>query len=722
MTNISEELYKFFRPRSIALVGATDNSRWSVYTYENLKNFAFPGPIYLINPNREMVHGTPALKSLREIADPVDLAFIMVPTRHVFSVVEEAAAAGITRFVVLTSGFSEMGTEGARLERELLAYAQEHALTILGPNGNGFINITDRITPYGLPIAPPMNAGPVGVVLQSGALASAVLAFAQAHAIGLSLLVSMGNESMISVTDVVDYLLEDDNTRSIALFLESIRHPEELRRVAAKARERRKPIVALKIGRSAASSRTALAHTGALVGNDDVNDAVFRQLGILRVHSLEDLLTTTALAGYAGPLPGRRLGVVTPSGGACDILADLAEDAGIALPDFAPETVARLHEILPPFSTPHNPLDVTGYVVVDGTLQQRALEVVVNDPNIDVVLYLSSADGSRAATPAVLATILEQYDRLAVIVRAAPHPVILITNTCLDLQAVARAVVERTGLHFVAGLEHGMHALRQLLWWSELMLASPERAQQEEMLPPAPPGLSTFAGIWSEARARTLLQEASIQVIPGILVTSAQEAASAARELGFPVALKIQSAAIAHKTDVGGVALNLDSEDAVRAEFSALLARIHASSPAAAIEGVLVTPMRQGGTDLLVSVMRDPIWGQILTLGLGGIWTEALKDTAVRVLPVRRDEIETMLGELRGAAVLRGGRGRAPVDMQELSDVIYRITQFARTLAPRLDMLEINPLWIGSGRIEVLDALLSWRDKAVDIRVGSNRF
>lgn len=708
--NISEELYKFFRPRSIALVGATDNSRWSVYTYENLKNFAFPGPIYLVNPNREMVHGTPALKSLREIADSVDLAFIMVPTRHVFSVVEEAAAVGITRFVVLTSGFSEMGTEGARLERELLAYAREHALTILGPNGNGFINITDRITPYGLPIAPPMSAGPVGVVLQSGALASAVLAFAQAHAIGLSLLVSMGNESMISVTDVVDYLLEDDNTRSIALFLESIRHPSELRRVAAKARARQKPIVALKIGRSAASSRTALAHTGALVGNDDVNDAVFRQLGILRVHSLEDLLTTAALAGYTGPLPGRRLGVVTPSGGACDILADLAEEAGIALPDFAPETVARLHEILPPFSTPHNPLDVTGYVVVDGTLQQRALEVVVNDPNIDVVLYLSSADGSRAATPAVLATTLEQYDRLAAIVRASPHPVILITNTCLDLQAVARAVVERTGLHFVAGLEHGMHALRQLLWWSELMRASPERTQQEETLPPAPPGLSTFAGIWSEARARTLLQEAGIPVIPGILVASAQEAASAARALGFPVALKIQSAALAHKTDVGGVALNLSSEDAVRSEFAALLGRVRASCPGADIEGVLVTPMRSGGTDLLVSVMRDPLWGQILTLGLGGIWTEALKDTAVRVLPVQRDEIEVMLGELRGATILRGGRGRAPVDIQALCDVIYRITQFARTLAPRLDVLEINPLWIGPGSIEVLDALLSWRD------------
>src|SRR5215469_9304450 len=412
----AERLHAFFRPRSIAMVGATDNSRWSVYTFENLKNFKFPGPIYLVNPNHEYVHGQHALKTLREIPGPVVLAFIMVPTHLVYSIVTTGVEMGITQFVVLTSGFSETAAEGAKLEQDLFTFAQERGLTLLGPNGNGFINVVDGITPYGLPIAPPLNAGPVGVVLQSGALASAVLAFAQAHAIGLSLLVSMGNESMISVTDVVDYLLEDESTRSIALFLESIRHPEELYRVADKARERQKPIVVLKTGRSEASSRSALAHTGALVGNDTVIDAALRQLGILRVHSLEDLLITAGLAGYTGPLPGCRMGVVTPSGGACGILSDLAQDEGIILPDFAPETMERLQAVLPPFSTVRNPLDVTGYVVVDGTLQRRALEVVVDDPNIDFVLNLVSIDGMRQLTPAILASLLEQYDHLARIV------------------------------------------------------------------------------------------------------------------------------------------------------------------------------------------------------------------------------------------------------------------------------------------------------------------
>lgn len=701
----AEQLHRFFRPRSIALVGATDNSRWSIYTFENLKNFGFSGPIYLVNPNREIVHGERAYKTLSDLPEPVDLAFIMVSTPRVLPLVREAAQLGTTRFVVLTSGFSETGAEGVRLENELLAFAREHELTLLGPNGNGFINITDRITPYGLPIAPPLRAGPVGVVLQSGALASAVLAFAQGHGIGLSLMVAMGNESMISVTDVVDYLLEDENTRSIALFLESIRHPDELRRVAEKARARRKTIVALKIGRSEASSRTAFAHTGALVGNDAVNDAALRQLGIIRVSSLEDLLTTAGLAGYTEPLPGRRVGVVTPSGGACDIISDLAEEVGLTLPEFAPHTVERLQAVLPPFSTSHNPLDVTGYVVVDATLQQRALAVVVDDPGIDFVLNLTGTESGREPTPEMLEAMLPAYDNLAQIIRSASRPVVLTSNTCMDLSRTARAVVERTGLHFTAGMEHGLHALGRFLWWSEQLNASSERTAEEP--PPSIARDFPLTGNWSEARARSLLQQAGIPTVPGQLAQSADEAAQAARELGLPVVLKIQSPDLPHKSDIGGVALNLATEEAVRAEFSAMLARVQARQPAAEIEGILVSPMRPAGVELLVGIVRDDLWGPVLTLGLGGIWTEVLKDTAVRVLPVRRAEIVTMLGELRGAALLRGARGQDGVDIQALSEIIYRISRLALALGPQLSALEINPLLVSAERIEALDVLVS---------------
>ncbi|GHO77139.1 acetyl-CoA synthetase [Ktedonobacter sp. SOSP1-85] len=704
-----ERLHTFFRPQSIALVGATDNSRWSLCTFENLKRFEFPGPVYLINPFRETAHGERTYKSLRDLPEPVDLAFIMVPTHSVFPIVQEAAAAGTRHFVVLTSGYSEVGVEGARLERELLAFAREHDLVLLGPNGNGFINVTSRVTPYGLPISPPLAAGPVGVVLQSGALASAVLAFAQAHAIGLSLLVSMGNESMISVTDVVDYLLEDESTRSIALFLESIRHPDELRRIAAKARARGKPIVALKIGRSETSARTALSHTGAIVGDDKVNDAIFHQLGIMRVHSLEDLLITAGLAGNIQPLPGRRMGIVTPSGGACDILSDLAQDEGITLPDFAPETLAQLQSILPPFSTPHNPLDVTGYIVVDGTLQSRALEAVVRDPNIDFIFNLVSIEGNRPLDPVALENHVALYQHLAEIVRGSPHPVVLVSNTCLDLTNTARTLVERTGLHFVAGLEHGMRAIGRLLWWAEAQRTSPGESFTQE--PIALPPLSVPGrGTWSEARARVLLQQAGIPVVPGRLVTTLDEALQAAQELGFPLALKVQSAEIAHKSDVGGVALNINSEEALRQSYDTMHERVRSALPRAELEGFLISPMRSAGLELLVGVIRDPLWGPVLSLGLGGIWAEALQDTSVRVLPVNQEEIHSMLNELRGAALLRGSRGHHAVNLDALSQVIYHISLLAQNLGPELAALEINPLLVDATTIEALDVLLTWQE------------
>ena len=705
-----ERLRTFLRPGSIALIGATDNSRWSLCTFENLQRFEFPGPIYLVNPNREIVHGQKAFKSLRNLPEPADLAFVMVSTTHVLSVIEEAAELGTRQFVVLTSGFSEVGPSGVQLEQELLALARERDLLILGPNGNGFINVTDQITPYGLPISPPLIRGPVGVVLQSGALASAVLAFAQAHAIGLSLLVSMGNESMLSVTDVVDYLLDDENTRSIALFLESIRHPAELSRIARKARERQKLIVALKIGTSEVSARTALAHTGALVGNDAINDAAFRQLGIVRVHSLEDLLITAGLAGYNGALPGRRMGVVTPSGGACDIISDLADENGLELPAFAPETIKGLQAVLPPFSTAHNPLDVTGYIVVDGTLQIRALDVVTRDPNIDFILNLVSIDGSRTLTPEALATTFESYRLLAGLIQKSPLPVVLVSNTCLDLSTTSRAVVERTGLHFVAGMTHGVQAINQVLWWSEMLRNAPtdEPGEPTEMLLELDYPQS---GTWSELQGRRLLEATGIPIVPGVLAESEEEAVEAARLAGLPVALKIQSAALPHKSDIGGVALNLRSMEEVRQSYTSMLAKVRTARPDAELEGILVSPMRPTGIELLVGVVRDPLWGLVLTIGLGGIWTEALKDTSVRVLPVTSSEIVTMFDELRGAALFKGARGHAPVDLQALSEIIYRVSQLANALGPRLMALEINPLRVDPSGIEALDVLVSFSDE-----------
>jgi acyl-CoA synthetase (NDP forming) len=710
----AERLKAFFHPRSIAVVGASDEARWSTYLVQNLKASNFSGPLYLINPRRSSVHGQATLPTLSALPEAADLAFVMVPTPQVLPVVAEGAARGVRHFVVLTAGFRETGPQGEERERELLAFAQAHDLLILGPNGNGFINATAGITPYGLPINFPLRSGPVAVVLQSGALASAVLAFAQAHAIGLSLLVSLGNEGMISLCDVLEYLLADSTTRAVALFLESIRQPETLRQLAARAQARHCALVALKVGRSEAGSRAAAAHTGALVGDAAVNAAALRQLGIISVSSLEDLLTTTALAAYYGPLPGRRLGAVTPSGGACDLIADRAQDEGLLLPELSDRTRERLQAVLPPFATPHNPLDVTGYVVVDSTLQQQALAIVREDPQLDFLLNVVSIDGLRRSTPEGLQALYNQYERLADLVHTSPRPILLVSNTCVDLPAALLPIVERTGLHIIAGLEHGLRALGRLLWWSE-QLSQSQQPEAEE--PHSEPLLAldrtvltaSGTGSWSEVQTRALLEQAGIPLVPAQLTHSVSEALAAARHYGFPVALKIQSPAILHKSDIGGVALNLSSEEEVTRAFNRLLTAARQHAPASAIEGILVSPMRQEGHELLVSILADQVWGLTLTIGLGGLWAEVLHDITLRPLPINRREIRAMLAELRGFPLLRGLRNQPGANLERLSAVISQIALLAQALAPHLEVLEINPLLVNGDQVEVLDALLIWR-------------
>lgn len=484
----AEAMRALFAPKSIALVGATDKSGWSLATFDNLRNHGFSGQVHLVNPRTEVVHGQRAHRSLSDIGEPVDMAYVMVPTPAVLPVLREGAGLGIRSYVVLTAGFGETGPEGMRREEEILDFARENRLTVLGPNGNGYINATAGTTPYGLPIPAPLLGGQVGVVLQSGALASSVLSFAQARNVGLSLLTSMGNETMVSVTDVIDYLVDDPATKVIALFLESVRHPERFARAARRAARAGKPVVALKIGSSKIASHTAQAHTGALVGDDRVIDAAFGQLGVVRVRSLEDLIITSGLLAQVGRIDGPRIGVVTPSGGACEVIADRAEQEGLELPPFAPETVARLKEILPGFATVQNPLDVTGYVVVDRTLLGRALEVVADDPGIDAVMLLSDLPRMVPADPAPT---LLHFGATAQRIRDASRPVMVASNILTDITEFGRHVQEETGFPYVAGgIEHAVTAIGAAVRWSR---DSPRAAD-------GPVGPASAPGRWCTAR------------------------------------------------------------------------------------------------------------------------------------------------------------------------------------------------------------------------------
>jgi acetate---CoA ligase (ADP-forming) len=742
-----------FNPRSIALVGATDKSGWSINTLANLRTHGFAGPVHLVNPRGGTVHGEPAYRSLSDLPEPVDLAYVMVPTQAVLSVLREGAGLGIGGYVILTAGFGEAGEEGARLEAEVARFAREHGLTVLGPNGNGYINAAAGITPYGLPIATPLLRGSVGVVLQSGALASSVLGFAQARNVGLSLLTSMGNESLLTVTDVIDHLVDDPATKSIALFLESVRNPAEFARVARRALLAGKPIVALKIGRSALASHTAQAHTGALVGDDNVIDAVFRQLGVIRVRSLEDLIITAGLLAEVGPLPGRRIGVVTPSGGASEIIADRAADEGLELPQFSPATVARLTEIVPGFATVQNPLDVTGYVLIDRTLLGRALDVVAADPGIDAIMLLSEPPKKAPPDPE---PVFALYSASAKRIADAPLPVVVVSNMLTDITEFGRAVQAKTAFpHVVGGIEHGMHAIGAAVRWSEAHrraleteAAVRERAERADAGTAAAAAAAAGAtGVWAEHRAAALLAEAGIPVVPSELVHDEHAAVAAAERFGYPVVLKAAAEGLGHKSDIGGVRLGLTGPKQVREAYHQVMAALDGLDPAAddraadparepagdparepaadpggepaadslggradAQVGALVQPQRRGGVELLVGIVRDPGWGLTLAVGLGGVWVEVLRDTALRVLPVDAGEVRRAFRELRGAALLDGVRGTEPVDLGAVGDVVVRVATLAASLGERLESVEINPLLVAGSRVEALDALVTWCD------------
>ena len=703
--SLAGQVRRLFNPRSIALIGATDKSRWSWSIFGNLKLHGFGGPLHLVNPRGVPVHGQQSYPSIADLPAPVDLAFVMVPTSAVLGVLAEVADAGISSVVLLTSGFAEVGEEGAELERQVADLARRRGLTILGPNGNGFINAAASITPYGLPIDDPLLRGPVGVVLQSGALASSVLTFAQSRNVGVSLLVSMGNELMVSMTDVMRYLIDDDATRVIALFIESVRHPAEFIALAREALAAGKPIVAIKVGRSQTGARVAKAHTGSLVGDDAVVDAVFRQNGVIRVDCLEDLIITAGLLAATGPLPGNRFGFVTASGGASEIIADRAEDEGIEIPEFAASTVGRLRQVVPEFAATQNPVDVTGYILVDRNLLRNALTAVHDDPSLDALVVVSDLPRTLPADPTL---IIDGFRQTGEVIRRSAKPIVVMGNTLTEITPVGREVASQTGYPGVlGGIHHGLTALGRAVRWSELYRA-PAVPQPLPAVPlPALTVPDETGDSWSEYRASAFLAEHGIPVVPTVLAADPQAAVAAADAVGYPVVVKLAADAVEHKSDIGGVKVGLRNRAEVAAAYADV---VRAGEEAGAdVAGAVVQPQRAGGIELLVGIVTDPVWGQVLAVGLGGVWVEILRDTALLVLPVDRDQIRQALRSLRGAPLFDGPRGTEKADLDAVADAIAAAAALAGRLGDRLEALEINPLLVRGSQVEALDTLITWR-------------
>jgi acetate---CoA ligase (ADP-forming) len=691
----AERLRSFLSPRSVAIVGASDRSGWSAGAFVNFEKIGFGGALHLVNRNGGIVHGRQAVTSCREIGEPVDLALMLVGANRLPDALAVAASAGISSAVVLASGFGEAGGQGASVQSELVDLCRELDVVCLGPNCLGFVNVVDRAPAWSGMMPVPVVEGQVAIVSQSGATASEIATFASAQNIGLSHIISTGNEAIVDTIAMASAVLEDERVRAVAMFVESIRDGERFRRLAERAAALEKPIVMMKVGTSSLAAEIALTHTGALVGDDRVVDAALRQSGVIRVQSLEELAVTAGLLAHTGPLPPGGLGVVSISGGACDIIADGAEALSLPLPALAKSTQARLEELLPDFGTLRNPLDITGAASENPALFGDALEAIADDPAVAALaaVYILPTEG-RAARFA------PRLEHIARGLSAAGDRGILVAPTAGDINPFVAGMLEELGIaHAISGVRDAVDAIGNAIRWSS-WLRRPRRSEavRGEL------ELADRNGQWSEVRGLELLTAHGVPVVPWRLAGTGDEAVTAARELGYPVVVKVVSAEILHKTDIGGVALGLGDDESVREAF----ARVVAAAGDARVDGALVAPMREGGVELIVGVVRDPQWGLTLAVGLGGVWVEAAADTSLRVLPVGEADVREMLDELRGSALLKGARGSRAADLDRLVQTIVSFAQLAERLGPALASLEVNPLRVDGSTIEALDAVVVW--------------
>ena len=693
-----ERLTQFFAPKSIVLVGATERTLYTQLSIASAKRFP-AARLLLVNRRGAPVLGRSAATSCVALGEQVDTAFIQVPASAAMEAVEDAHAAGIRNVVLLSSGFAENNEAGREAQLRLTARASELGMLILGPNHLGFINLVDNVSVSAMVPLPTATTGALALIAQSGSVALGLSAYAAAQGVGLSHQVTVGNEAMISAADVIGYAIEDERVNAVALYLESIAKPERFAAVARRAAELGKPVIVYKSGASAISARAAVAHTGAFVGDDKTVDAVLKDLGVIRVHSLEDLISTGKLATGLGRFRTNGVGVVTNSGGINGVIADLADRSGVALVELAPETVAAIDEAIPDeFVTAQNPFDMTGASVRDPQIWGTAITLLSKDPGVDVLVVGLDLGGAESMN-SIIASAL----------RSCGKPYVCASFLAENMPVEAQLTARRLGLDLVStsGLESTMRALGAITRWQ----AHKDQIASDLEWRAAPvevPPVDERHGQWSEHKTRRMLEAAEVPVVAATLVHTAEEAIHAARAYGQAVAVKIVSPDILHKTDIGGVMLHVEGDQAVREAFERVLAAGHAQTPAR-VEGVLLSPMRPPGIELLVGAVRDSQWGLVLVMALGGTLVEILDDSVIVPTPFTPQRVMRALSRLRGAALFKGARGAQPADLVQVAHTITRFGDLASALGDQLESLEINPLRITGSTIEALDAVVTWR-------------
>ncbi|MCX7682475.1 MAG: acetate--CoA ligase [Anaerolineae bacterium] len=688
-------LEPFFNPRSVAIIGASrDPEKLGYAVLANLINGGYPGQLYPVNPKADEILGLKAYPSVLDIPAPVELAVIVIPYSLVPTAMEQCGQKGVPAVVVISAGFREAGREGLQRERELVEIAAKYRMRLIGPNCLGVI---DTATPLNASFAAGMpQRGPIAFMSQSGALGTAVLDMAMAGRIGFSKFVSLGNKADVSETDLLEAWADDPHSRVILIYVEGLPDGQKFIQVARRV-TRHKPVVAIKSGVTASGSRAVSSHTGSLAGSEAAYKAAFRQAGVIRASSMEELFDCARAFAYQPLLQGDRIGIVTNAGGPGILATDALERAGLRIPRLAPHTVRALTEYLPGAASAANPVDVLGDALADR--YQHAIELVLNDPNIDGLMVI--------VTPQAMTEIEETAHVVGKMARQSDKPVL----ACFMGEARIQVGIDVLWQYGVPNYPFPERAAAAFA-----AMSAYRRERERPLFEPEPcttcvPAVrELFDRVRAEGRvsigdaeAWAVLEAYGFTIPRSRLAKTPDEAVEIAAEIGYPVVMKIASPDILHKTDVGGVRLNLRTPDEVRDAFDLIVYRAGRYVPGARIWGCQVQQMVLGGREVLLGMSRDPQFGPLVAFGLGGIYVEALKDVAFRVAPFSREEAHEMIREIRSYPLLEGVRGEPPADHEALVEALLRVSRLV-TDFPEIVELDINPLKVfeaGRGAIAI---------------------
>lgn len=694
------DLTKLLKPKSVAVIGASEKEGFggdvcrNILTYMEDRSY-----VYFIHPKRDQVFGVPCYKSVTEVPESVDLMVICTSQKTVIPLLKEGAAKGCGGAVIFASGYGEVGTdEGRANEKELMETARELGIAVMGPNCAGFVNYVDNVQAFAFISDKRDRKGSVGVVSQSGQLC---LSLMDCPGMRFSYSISAGNGKIVQMEDYMDFLVEDENTKVVSVYIEGVKNADKFAAVLKKAADKRKPVVILKAGRSAKGGAIAASHTGSLSGSDASFDAVLKKFGAIRVDDLEELMAMSLMLSTLKQMPKQAtFASMNLSGGETGICADVGSLNGIEYPDFTKETLASLKEQLPSYASPNNPLDMTASLSYDADLYAGALRTVMDDPNIGMVL-IGYTLLLEIADPAIH----YMYQGIEKVVKEKGEnckPIAMIPFAENTRNAEYQEKLFNIGVPVLPPTVYAFKILRHLADFisytpenKSLSLAVGQKKSDE-----------TYA--LSEHDSKKELGAYGVPVPKEVIVTSAEEAAEFAKNTKEALVMKVESADILHKSDVGGVKLNIHGpEEAVQA-YNEIMESVSSKRPDAKINGILTVPMLKSGVEMIIGVNNDPQFGPMVMVGMGGVFVELFKDVALYPAPISKAEALDMLRSLKSFKLLNGYRGGAKCDIDALCDTIVSIADFASANRDTLKELDINPLFVypeGEG-VGVADALV----------------